>query len=206
MRSEHKRSATRAHEGFSLIAVLVVAVIGMALIGITFYIYESSTGIASLSMQRSQEYNVLQDAIERGKSQLIQLCNNLDPVPRWYHLHTGGAKITAPDMLVIEDGELTDSVRMGGVTGEIKVEIFDAGYSIADVDTATLTDVELMPPSLNITGAANDAIGAYLVRATLTLGNEVKRMESTVFQRNLSTGGAGLEAGGGEDGGGNINP
>lgn len=207
MRKKGQRTSA-AHSGFSLIAVLVVAVIGMALIGITFYIYESSIGTASLSMQRSQEYNVLQDALERGKSRLVELCNNMDPVPRWNKGLAAGTKITNPGSLIINDGVLTDSVKINGVTGQIQVEIFDAGYSEADVDTAALTGLDLMPPSLSITGSENDSIGAYLVRATLTLGKETKRLESTVFQRNLSETGTGDGGGGGtgQDGGGNVNP
>lgn len=194
-----ERKAPVAHAGFSLIAVLVVAVIGMALIGITFYIHESSAGASSLTMQRSLEYNVLQDALERGKSNLVQLCNNLDPVPRWPGRAAGTTKITSPASLVIDNGTFTENVRINNVSGTVRVEILDAGYSMSEVDTAALTNVELMPPSMNITGSANDSIGAYLVRATLTLGGESKRLESTVFQRNLSTTG-GVVPGGGEDG------
>lgn len=206
MMRKKERKASLAHAGFSLIAVLIVAVIGMALIGITFYISESSSGTASLSMQRSLEYNVLQDGLERGKSHLVQLCNNTDPVPLWTHVHTGGVKITNPGMLVIADGTITDNVKINDVDGQLLIEIFDASYSESAVDTAVLTDVELMPPALSITGTDSDAIGAYLVRATLTLGGETKRLESAVFQRNLSMIGTGAAGDEGMDGSGNINP
>ncbi len=207
MRKRNGKIIQASHAGFSLIAVLIIAVIGMALIGVTFYIYESSVGQGAITMQRSQEYNAMQAGMEEAKSVLVARCDNLDPVPKWYDGKAAGSKIGSPGDLVIKNGTLFKDVKIKGENVQVKIEILDAAYSESDLN-GTVTQEELMPPGLRITEGTQDhlAIGAYLIRATLTIDGETKRLETLVYQRNRVTSMPGSSSGGGDDGDGNTNP
>lgn len=209
MRKRSESAGQSSHAGFSLIVVLIIAVIGMALIGVTFYIYDSSVGHATVAIQRSLEYNAMQAGLERAKSALVLMCDNENTVPRWYDVAGRSSTISGPADLVIEGGTFTENVRVGGKDARLVVEIFDAGY--AESSLAASVDNEMqMPPAQQITGDINDsqAIGSYLIRATLTIDGEAKQMETLLFQRNRveSVTSGGSSSGGGDDGDGNTNP
>lgn len=205
-RNEIKKRAARA--GFSLIVVLIVALIGLAIIGVAFFIYESSSGQTQITLQRSQEYNILQGGIERGKNHLISLVNNTDPVPRWNNnpANAGKNKITDPDMLIIENGTFTYSEKIHGDNVDVKVDIYDSNYNASLVDQTAMTAEKIaqMPPALAFTGGGmmvllkpdepgedtsgadlSPNIGIYLIRATMTVDGETKTAETSVVQRNI---------------------
>lgn len=204
MRKKYKRALQSAHAGFSLIAVLVIAVIGMALLGVAFYIYESSVGQASVTIQRSLEYNAMQAGLERAKSELVSMCDHMNSVPRWYDVSGSPTTISSPDDLVIEGGTFTETVNVSGENAQLVVQIFDAGYSESSL-ASSITDEMLMPPGMQITGATEDSkyIGSYLIRASLTVRGETKRLETLVFQRNQVESIEGTTTGSGDDGDGN---
>lgn len=190
---------THAHTGFSLIIVLVVALVGMALIGVAFYIYESSAGQTDTTLQRSLEYNALQEALEKGKNHLLTLVNRVDTVPRW---STADVPIKNPQALRIPGGyggALSYSKKVGGENADIKIEIFDMLYDASKVsltDPATSVDLPASMRLVWLVGGAEpsaagapsptDYAGAYLIRATLTIGGQTKRMEVSVVQRNAN--------------------
>lgn len=190
--------------GFSLVVVLIVSLVGMAIIGVAFYIYESSVSQTGTALMRVQEYNALQSALEQGKNLLLEMVDNSDPMPRWYDNLPGTSSITDPDQLIIENGELDISDRVYGENVTIHVAIYDSFYDSSIVDSGmNARRLAEMPPAHRFEGggmmqemkpdepgedsssSAHMAnIGVYLIRAQMTVRGEVKKLETSVVQRN----------------------
>jgi hypothetical protein len=198
--------------GFSLVLVLIISVIGMALLGGIMYTFQSFAGASRATIANDLKYNILQDGVEKGKTELKARMNNINPPPRWMDKAglNENSDIDSLSMLLLVDGVVLDqavAMRDGG--GRIKVEIFDMQYDPAPgKNDITITDDEelaLLPPSVMIAGAnaawnnkmaldpggltpfsggAAGNSGVYLIRATLVRGSEVKILESSIMQSN----------------------
>lgn len=196
----------RRREGFSLLLVLMVAVVGMAILGVAFHIYESARGQAESVLTHIQEYNALQSALERGKNHLLELVNNAEPVPRWFSNPSASSvsSINGPDMLIIERGKFSYTEIVHGESAKIEITIYDANYDISIVDNAmSVAKVREMPSAQRFEGGGmmqelapdepgedsgaaveNVNAGVYLIRAKMTIRGASKTMEASVVQRN----------------------
>jgi hypothetical protein len=206
MRDNNYGSSGR-RRGFSLIAALLIAMVGMSLIGGVMYSLESFSGRSRVVLSDTVINNVLEDAIEKGKAALKARMDNEDPPPRWWMNKPSldkDSSIPSVETLVLKDGTMLLSPDLPGKTGNIKVEIFDMQYEPDKIEIADAKKIELVPHSLKLKepnpyineeidyvdeGAAPLNVGAYLIRATLEIedgaNTEVKILETAVVQANL---------------------
>jgi hypothetical protein len=199
----------RKRSAFSLLAVLVIAMVGMAIVGAIMHTFQSSVGATHVVISKKLEYNLLQDGVEKGKSILKSRMNNTDPPPRGVNMDN----IDSLDDLLLEDGvvytrNLGGSDLAGG-TGRIVVQIFDMEYNPANVHITEPGEMEKLPPSIllgsvggrygdeevdirNPSGGGSSNSGAYLIRATLEINDahgdkRIKVLDTSILQSNLSS-------------------
>lgn len=196
--------------GVSLIVVLLIAMAGMTMLGTIVYILNVSSGSSRVSSRQTEEYNILQKAVEQGKAILRDRMGNSDPPPRWTDKYGGEADITDSDTLLIENGIVVSSnVRvLGQGTAALEVRVFDMQYNPERVRISDDHELSLLPPSITLeapsewwspdvlepgsenadsSGTANNA-GVYLIRATLTFPDgETKTIDTAVVQSNGAT-------------------
>jgi hypothetical protein len=164
--------------GFSLMAVLIISVLGLAIVGATLQIVVSSSGAGRASSAASVKYNLLQNAVEEGKSALRSSMDNLDPPLRYENYASTPTPVlhSADDLLVNKDfgtgakgiAKTTnlskfDLGRLGitGNGGTLTVAIYDMQYPPNKIDPS-LTDLEIInriPPSIELTAASNWHVG-----------------------------------------------
>ncbi|MDR1651649.1 MAG: hypothetical protein LBR87_07660 [Synergistaceae bacterium] len=184
-----RKVLSRKKSGFSLIAVLIISLIGLAAVGAALQFANVSSGAGTMSSALSVKYNILQDAVEEGKARLKRSMDNLDPPHRYFDKASvpEDTVITQSDMLLLADeytvpGEVSprplgyrevplgrgDLTRLGipGDSGELVVRIYDMQYDpekIAEVGTESgqiaPAELALLPPSVSVLGADDFEIG-----------------------------------------------
>jgi type II secretory pathway pseudopilin PulG len=163
--------------GFSLITVLIIAIIGVAIVGVTMQLMTSSSGAGRVASAAVTKYNILQAAVEEAKAVLKENMDNTNPPPRYFKTSptpiTASTDITSSDMLLIETDLIaqgpgiavkrtltrTDLGQLGiaGNNGDLSVAIYDMQYEPARVrvDLMSSADVARLPPSINLKGDAD---------------------------------------------------
>ena len=144
-----KEAAPRgARRGFSLIAVLVLSMIGLAFAAAMMQIATASSGAGRISSQKNARYNLLVDGSEIGKGKLKELMDNDAAPPRYF---TGDDEPTdeimsADDLLIkvsdknvflnhgvamSEDLDRAELRRYGiaADSGKLLVKVYDLQYS-----------------------------------------------------------------------------
>jgi type II secretory pathway pseudopilin PulG len=108
-----------ARRGFSLIAVLVLSIIGMSLTAAMLHIATSSSGAGMVSSQKNARYNLLVDGAEMGKGKLKKLMDNDTAPPRYF---TGKAEptdaIKSPDDLLVKVNDYSVFIGRGVAVSE----------------------------------------------------------------------------------------
>ena len=197
----------RCRRGFSLVTVLLVTIIGVALLGGIFFMLGTFAPASAVSVAQGAEYNVLQQGVERGKAILKERMDNEDPPPLWTDKPDATATIDSVEMLLIPNGKVIDENvgkdKLSGRSGRLVVCIYDVQYDPNLVNITDPNKLALLPPSLVIpapsiwretkpldpdesappAGLSGNA-GAYLIRATLDIGGEIKMFDSAVIQSN----------------------
>jgi hypothetical protein len=190
--------------GFSLIAVIVISLAGMALLGGLFYTFQSMSGRTQNVTSRSTTYNMLQDGVEQGKAFLKDVMMDETEALR----RKAGTILSVSDLLICPKGSTTTpighivksaDVHIGADKGVLNVYIYDMQYKKEDIGTGITPAARAeLPPMMLVGGknweeieyegddddsAASINIGAYTIRATFTSGNgEVKTIETAVVQ------------------------
>ena len=203
---------TRRREGFSLILVLIIFLIGVSVSGGVMYMVSTYAGGERSSIMTEAGYNVMQDGLEQGKTILRERLGALgsgDLPPRWTDVKGASYKLKNMEDLLIADGKVIDgravsAKELGGRGGRLSVKIYDLQYLPADLDPALSNDVTAlmkMPPSMNLSvrsdagglatidqgdasrvGSATVNVGVYLISSSLTVGGDEKSLESVVVQ------------------------
>jgi hypothetical protein len=156
--------ALKRRPAFSLVAVLILAIAGMAVIGGVMYTFDAFSGSARMTVSGTTEYNVLQDAVERGKSFLREEMTKTGVTVALRAAPP--SQITSHRDLLIQDsgtviGHFVVSEDMKGLGGHqsigvLNVYIYDMQYDPATVNPG-MTDAEraALPPSLNLTATGS---------------------------------------------------
>jgi hypothetical protein len=177
-------------EGFSLVLVLLIAIIGSAILGSVVYMIGGFAGGSRATMRGEDIYVQMQDEIERAKAAL-KLEMNKVTAPSDV-LKMSGGTIDSLDDLIIHDGSgifapgnVNKNVAYGGKSAELKVRIFDMLYPAGGVDDTDSDLVASLPPCMESMKSdfLTQGIGVYLIRATLTLdGDTLDTIETSVIQ------------------------
>jgi hypothetical protein len=184
----------RRRRAFSLIAVLVIALAGMALVGGILYAFNSFSGASRLVVSDSWEYNLLQEAAERGKAYVREKILAIDPDQTginghdmtWEEKVGGATKISKHSDLLIHEEALPTPAGARGVRGAMRLYIFDVDYD-AEEDLAALfpeDEKALLPPALpSGIGIKDRGFGTYLIRAVFVDDTGVeKSIETAIVQ------------------------
>ncbi|MDR0649440.1 MAG: hypothetical protein LBF92_08920, partial [Synergistaceae bacterium] len=170
----------RGRRAFSLIAVLVIALAGMALVGGILYTFNSFSGASRQVTSDSFEYNLLQEATERGKAYVRDKILAIDPTAfeasnpdkrpmKWKDGKAEGSKIGSPNDLLINLKEIDNpqvthiTAGAGGARGDLTLYIFDMEYASTDLAPGLTPDERAQLPPAIQSGA--DTAGTYLIRA-----------------------------------------
>jgi hypothetical protein len=149
----------RRRRAFSLIAVLVIAIAGLALVGGILHTFQAFSGASMQVMSSSWEYNYLQEAVEQGKAFLRDQILALDPSTseplKWKQSETD--KISNLRDLLIRDRSgnpighrINDRpISEKGLDGTLNLYIYSMAY-VSDDFHSSLTDAQKaqLPPSL----------------------------------------------------------
>jgi hypothetical protein len=122
------KKTPRRHRGISVVIVVILGAIGMAIVGTVFHMTTTSSGLARTTSASVAKYNLLQNALERGKRVLKKSMDNTNAPLRYFDkypdyngngpdeadaLHTlTGGKIKECDVLVI-----SQDLNITGETG-----------------------------------------------------------------------------------------
>ncbi|MDR1516192.1 MAG: hypothetical protein LBS45_10910 [Synergistaceae bacterium] len=150
----------RKRRAFSLIAVLIIALAGMALVGGILYTFEAFSGASRQTTSSSWEYNILQEAVEHGKAfvreQTLALIPDDDLPLTWKESDTD--KISSLSSLLIRGKDGTQighliknyPINEKGLNGTLNLYIYSMGYTSDDIDDSALSasDRALLPPSI----------------------------------------------------------
>jgi hypothetical protein len=169
--------AMRGRKGFSLLIVLIIAMVGLAIAGATLQITVGGSGNSRVSSAKDAKYNLLQDGIERGKAAINKIMDNDDDPPRYF---TGESEpnvaITRVDQLLIKvdnpsipikGGVVVDETlnrqRLGrlGIMGDsarLKVKIYDMQYSAKNVAGMSKEELKLIPPSMTVDASLGETV------------------------------------------------
>jgi hypothetical protein len=187
-----KSSYRRKREGFSLIAALIVGLVGLAIVGAVFHLTTSGVGMGRSSSNANARYNLLGSAIEKVRESMKEMFESPtnDPPRRM----TSGSSIEKADDLLIESADVTilnqsELARYGisGKNGELTVRIYDILYEASEVSSSISGDaISSLPQSLplsasGVSGGAGpgdpgsipglpgvpDNAGSYLIKTSL---------------------------------------
>ena len=183
----------KRRKGFSLLTVLILGLISMAIVGAALGTVDRFSGAGRVTNHSGDVYNILQSEIERARATLkAEMLSRKDAV-RCGPFGTGFIR-SIEDIEVLKDDAPfwrvdDDNKRVGGMTGKVRVRIYDLRYSPKSVDPdATDEDMAELPLSavdlLRGTTAGDDGpiqsgtssggasgAGVYLIRATVTFAN-----------------------------------
>jgi hypothetical protein len=137
----------RRRQAFSLIAVLIIAIAGLALVGGILYTFQAFSGASRQAMSASREYNLLQEAVEQGKALVRErmLARNPDEGPLMRKSHPAPIT-TLEDLLIQEPQEFP--IDKNGLKGTLKLYIYAMDYTSDDVAGLSDSEKALLPPSL----------------------------------------------------------
>ncbi|MDR3254173.1 MAG: hypothetical protein LBT31_01225 [Synergistaceae bacterium] len=182
---------------FSLAAVLIIAFVGLALVGAIMSNFESFGGSMRASGVSKLDYNLLHDGVEKGKAILKEFMANEDPPPQGMHvndvdelddllLDIGDSGVVYKKDLSV--GEMAG--RAGATAGKIIVQIFDMQYNPVLNPSILPEERAKLPPSVMLTGNTWEEVdreetdateplrsggstnsGVYLIRATLEISD-----------------------------------
>ncbi|MDR3279207.1 MAG: hypothetical protein LBT23_01735, partial [Synergistaceae bacterium] len=190
----------KASRGFSLIVVLIIAMVGLAVVGAVVQLVGQSSGAGRTASASAEKYNFLQDAVENGKAKLKSMTDNTDPVPRY--TIPGSGKIGLVEDLLITSGDIvsrrllsgSERGRLGiepGKNAYLTVRIYDLEYDHTILDSTLGSDptkakvLSMIPPSLLESATPDPNIGKYLIRATLDVDDaDPSILESAILQSN----------------------
>jgi hypothetical protein len=151
-----RKVKARKKRAFSLIAVLIIALAGMALVGGILYTFEAFSGASRQVTSSSWEYNILQDAVEQGKAFVREQMLSLGPDDKPLSGKTG--KIEGLEDLLIRDDDGTTiighlikdkPINERGLHGKLNLYIYSMNYKSEDIDSSiSPTDKALLPPSI----------------------------------------------------------
>jgi uncharacterized membrane protein YgcG len=147
--------------GFSLVAVVIIAIAGMALVGGILYTFQAFSGSARQVISSSWVYNDLQEGVEYGKAFLRErmLDPTLDEKLSWKQGVTDTTQIATVDDLLIRDvsapyaqiGHIVrdKDINEKGVKGKLNVYIYAMGYKSGDVSSSISADQRAkLPPTI----------------------------------------------------------
>jgi hypothetical protein len=170
------RKKRKKWTAFSLIAVLIISLIGLAVIGALLQITVISGGAGRTASVNAVKYNRLQEAVEEGKAKLKEkmMALGADPAPRYNAVGPIddlddlliSFDLDGPDPGIVRRVEIPASElgRMGifvpsGTTATLTVAIYDMGYDSSpeniQIDPSD-ADFSKIPPaiSLDVSGAS----------------------------------------------------
>jgi hypothetical protein len=145
---------------FSLIAVLVIALAGMALVGGILYTFNSFAGASRQVTSDSWEYNILQEAVEQGKTYVREEMLKLDITKNDKPLtwkENDSDKVYAIDNLLIRASTGTHpqtghyihrTVNERGLNGTLDLYIYAMDYTSSDVAISSAAERASLPPML----------------------------------------------------------
>jgi hypothetical protein len=191
-----KGFTARRRPAFSLIAVLIIAMIAMGILGGVMFSLDSSYFTLRSEDESMNEYLVLQNEVEEARAFLKKAMMERSEVLRWRGADGSGVSISSLDDLLLYDpapgavvGRLKNGgeIAIGGLRGKVYVDIYDMQYEPKDLD-AGISEAERaqLPPSLIITveekiesgeeedkddepedpSTPSDKTGSYLIKAT----------------------------------------
>jgi hypothetical protein len=161
----------RKRRAFSMIAVVIIAVSGMALVGGILYTFNSFAGASRQSTSESWEYNVLQEAVEQGKAIVRErmLDENATEPLTWLKPSNGindfrDLRVISPDGTLIPTPMNVTKISGRDLGGTLSMYIlamdYDPKYNPnGDLDPGIAPAAKaLLPPSLKITGTGNSIV------------------------------------------------
>ena len=171
-----KSAVESRHRGFSIAVVLVVLVFGMALMGVAFSMFNSFTHRSIALMQETEELNLMNTAIERGKMELSRMIDEFPSMPMAV-FKAGGTTIQGRDDLLIgtTSGGTTpfrevETAKAGGEDVQVTLEVFDIRYEESNMDAGLRNDEArraALPPAMEYTsGGMGDLITVGSVAAS----------------------------------------
>ncbi|MDR0615270.1 MAG: hypothetical protein LBG29_00525 [Synergistaceae bacterium] len=150
----------RKRRAFSLIAVIAIAIAGLALVGGILYTFQAFSGASMQVTSSSWEYNFLQEAVEQGKAflrnQTLSLEPGTDEPLTWKE--SDSDKIENLTDLLIRDkdgkqiGHLTSrNINERGLNGTLNLYIYSMAYTSDDISVSIpAEDRAQLPPSFPI--------------------------------------------------------
>jgi len=200
--------------GFSLIVVLIVAMVGLAVMGATMQLLGYSSGSGRVTTSGNDKYNILQSGVEEAKAEIKRRMDNHNPPPK-YTDKPGISDATEIDdigVLLIQNGNVVagrayEKRELSG-GGLLDVSIYDMQYDpeLVPVDAMTKEALMRIPPSIALSGedpwrkrgstlapeeenytaygSGSTNTGVYLIRSTLREGNEETVLDATLLQSN----------------------
>ncbi len=166
LKTSRKTGKKFAREGAALITVIVIMLAGTALLGAAFYLHGGFMGRATVSINRTEELNNLDSAVQKGKLLLettikedgefpMASFKEHDPAPRSIDL--------VDDLLAYnkDDKELQQSYN----NDNIVVSIYDLDYGSEHINLSMSSeDRAMLPPAITDDDDSNDH-HSYLIRA-----------------------------------------
>jgi hypothetical protein len=189
-----QRALRGRKRGFSLIAVMIIGLAGMSIAGIMFQLMTSGSGASNTAITSGNRYNLLTEAVEKKRSKLIEVVDvqdSSDPDTKPPKRTPGN--VNALDDLLIVAHPKVEPIRetsltakqlaeygLKGGSGKLSVRVYDMQYTSSEMLITDEKQKKLLPPSVVLDtggspgspGTPVDYAGAYLIRATLTVGDD----------------------------------
>jgi hypothetical protein len=154
-----KSAYRNRREGFSLIAVLIIGLVGLAMIAAAIQMTTADAGVGRSSSNANARYNLLSSEIEKERAKLKEIFENPHTVsapPRRASLSSHSTIANSADLLIdgypiSADLSQSDLARYGisGKNGELTVCIYDILYEASEVDpSSTEENRNALPQSL----------------------------------------------------------
>jgi hypothetical protein len=179
---------------FSLVAVLIIAMIAMGILGGVMFSLDSTYFTLRGEKESLDERVLLENAVEKARAFLKKTMMERAEVIRWKD--SGRETITSLNDLSLYAS--SEDVSAGSLKGSLYVNIYDMQYKVEDLDSGLREDERLLlPPASILTGGdgeetdtdvdpsesleggvsepiadANTKTGSYLIRATFVNGGD----------------------------------
>jgi hypothetical protein len=146
-------------EGFSLIAVLIIGLVGLAMIAAAIQMTTADARIGRSSSNANARYNLLSSETEKARVKLKEAFENphtVSPPPRRASLSYHSTIANSADLLIdgypisadLSQSDLA-SYGISGKNGELTVCIYDILYEVSELDPlSTEEDRNALPQSL----------------------------------------------------------
>ena len=198
--------------GLSLVLVVVVAIAGMALLGVSFLLFENFTHRSFRTMGGIEEINAMDEGIERGRLALQELIDDSTNMPQAVFKNSASGQITSSDDLKVaeSDGSTdpweTDAIQINTAAGEtvtLTIELFDVMYEEGDLDatvTANTADARALratlPPAMDLAAATLgdiDTAASGVGEAGISTSNTIEEQDNSGgFNRTVISSEAGI--------------